>query len=83
MYEELAISTKIGELIAENTHQYDEFSVTVVLLNAKIMNGSLTPTVHDCIEWVPVGSLLNWNLAPADIPLAKKVINLYSRETSE
>ena len=78
LLEELGITTEVGTLVAENTHHYDGFSVTLVLLEAKIVSGSLTPTVHDRVEWVPVDSLLDWNLAPADIPLTEKVINLFS-----
>ena len=82
MLEELGVVAEAGALVAENTHHYDGFSVTLVLLEAKIVSGSLTPTVHDRVEWVPVGSLLGWNLAPADIPLAEKVANLYSGDAA-
>lgn len=82
LLEELGITTEVGALVAENTHHYDGFSVTLVLLEAKIVNGSLTPTVHDRVEWVPVDSLLDWDLAPADVPLAEKVINLFSGGTA-
>lgn len=78
LLEELGVIAEVSALVAENAHHYDGFSVTLVLLEAKIVSGLLTPTVHDRVEWVPVGSLLDWNLAPADIPLAEKVINLYS-----
>jgi 8-oxo-dGTP diphosphatase len=67
--------------VAENTHQYDGFSVNLVLLETKIVNGSLTPSVHDRIEWVPAESLLDWKLAPADIPLAVEVMNLFVQDS--
>ena len=31
---------------------------------------------HDAHEWVAPETLLNWKLAPADIPIAKAVIEL-------
>jgi len=33
-------------------------------------------TVHDKIEWVPITSLLEYKLAPADIAIAKKIMEL-------
>ncbi len=82
MIEELGITTEVGALVAENTHHYDEFSLTLVLLKAVIISGSISPTVHDHIEWVHFGSLLDWDLAPADIPLAEEVVNLYSGDAT-
>jgi hypothetical protein len=32
------------------------------------------PKVHDRIEWVEVGALLDYELLPADIPIAEKLI---------
>ena len=79
MLEELGITTEVGSLVAENTHHYDECSVTLLLLKAGIVGGSISPTVHDRIEWVSVGSLLDWNLALGDIPLAIEVQKEYLR----
>lgn len=76
--EELGIVCKIGEEVARNTHHYDGFSIELVLLDTRIESGSIKLAVHDKYEWVPVETLLEWNLAPADIPLAEKVIELHS-----
>jgi hypothetical protein len=35
---------------------------------------------HDAYEWVDPETLLDWNLAPADIPIAKAVSELKSAE---
>jgi len=34
----------------------------------------MNSTHHDLMEWVKVSDLLNWKLAPADIPIAKELI---------
>lgn len=78
LFEELDIVSEAGSVVAENIHQYDGFPVHLVLLETKIVSGTLAPTVHDRIEWVSVESLLDWKLAPADILLAVEVTNLFS-----
>ncbi len=75
LFEELGLETEATTLITENTHDYDGFSVTLVLYCTDIVQGVPTPSVHDRTEWIYPADLLNWNLAPADIPLAKAVIN--------
>ncbi|MFA4979209.1 MAG: NUDIX domain-containing protein [Sphingobacterium sp.] len=34
-------------------------------------------TDHDQLEWVKVSDLLSWKLAPADIPIAKELIQKF------
>ncbi|WP_426791227.1 hypothetical protein [Sphingobacterium sp. WOUb80] len=38
-------------------------------------------TDHDQLEWVKVDDLLNWKLAPADIPIAKELIEEKEKNT--
>ena len=71
LLEELGIKTKVTKLIAANTHQYENLTVTLLLYITRITSGTIMPTVHDRVEWVHPKSLLDWDLAPADIPLAK------------
>lgn len=74
LLEELSLETEVTRFITESTHHYDEFSLTLVLYATDITKGVPSPTVHDRTEWVDPIDLLNWNLAPADIPLAEVVI---------
>jgi 8-oxo-dGTP diphosphatase len=38
---------------------------------ANLLSDDLKLTVHDKAEWVTIRDLLSYQLAPADIPLAK------------
>lgn len=78
LLEELGITASVGSVIASNTHHYDEFTITLVLMKAVITGGSVVPTVHDNVEWVLPTDLHNWDLAPADIPLAKVISSMHS-----
>jgi len=79
LLEELGIIVSVGPVIASNTHHYDEFTITLVLMKTVITGGSVVPTVHDRVEWVLPTELRNWDLAPADIPLAEAVRSMNSR----
>jgi len=74
LLEELGLSVEVGEYVCEHTHHYQDISITLVLYAVRIVSGSICLSVHDSYEWVPVSSLLDWNLAPADIPLAEFVV---------
>jgi hypothetical protein len=30
---------------------------------------------HDCVEWVPISRLVEYDFAPADVPIVKKLIS--------
>jgi len=75
LLEELGIKTKVTNLIAENTHQYENFSITLVLYLTKIIDGTIQHTVHDKSEWIYPITLSSRKLAPADIPFVKKLLS--------
>jgi 8-oxo-dGTP diphosphatase len=78
LFEELGVETVVGSVVAESTHAYDSFTIRLVLLETTIVGGEITLSVHDRYEWVPVGELLHWKLAPADIPLARRIVEIHS-----
>lgn len=73
LLEELNIHTRVLEVIAENEYHYDHGAIKLVALTAEIMSGEITPTVHDLVEWAEITTLLDYKLAPADIPIAAKL----------
>lgn len=77
LFEELGLETVVGSVVAESTHAYDSCSIRLVLLETTIVGGDIALTVHDRYEWVPVGELMGWKLAPADIPLARSIMELH------
>jgi len=71
LHEELGVEAVIGEVMAESEYLYDHGSFLLVGMYASLSSKNLKLTVHDQAEWVPVSDLLSYQLAPADIPLAK------------
>ena len=71
LQEELALMCAIGAKVAESSYCYDHGDFTILAYEAEIQSGELCLTVHDRAEWVGVDTLLDYNLAPADIPIAE------------
>ena len=76
--EELGWNIEAGTVVATNVHTYDRGDIYLVALEATIRSGSPILTVHDDLAWVPVAALLEYQLAPADIPIAKTLLNQQS-----
>lgn len=73
LHEELGVLAEIGEVMAESEYHYDHGSILLIGLYASLLSNQLKLTVHDEAEWVPISDILAYQLAPADIPLAKEI----------
>ena len=70
--EELHIEAKIGEYLAENSHDYDFGVVHLSVYRVLSWKGEIALTVHDDMLWVPVQELAALpGLLPADIPVVR------------
>ncbi len=72
--EELGWNIEAREVVATNVHTYDLGDIYLVALEATILSGTPVLTVHDEMAWVPVYRLMEYQLAPADIPIAKRLL---------
>jgi len=74
--EEMSIDIKVNKHFMNNKHSYGEKQI---LLKSYICttepNQGFVLTDHDNIEWVERKDLLNYNIAPADIPIVKALMN--------
>jgi len=71
--EELSIDICVGELCTEVVHDYGPFAINLVAYYCTVSGGEIALTVHDMYQWVKVEDLLDYNLLPADIQIAKAV----------
>lgn len=69
--EELQISVKCSSVLVENKHVYERGSINLIAVETEIIEGDIMLSVHDKFEWVKADDILSYNLAPADIPIAK------------
>lgn len=72
LLEELGVNAKVRDFFMVNQHQYGE---KIILLKSYFCEleepNNFVLNDHDKVEWVKVKELLQYKLAPADIPIAK------------
>lgn len=74
--EEFNIKVKVEDYITESVYDYDEKTIYLKAYLVKYISGEFLLNDHEQIKWVSKEDLLNYELAPADVPIAKKVINI-------
>jgi 8-oxo-dGTP diphosphatase len=66
--EELNCTIKVGELVADATHEYPTVIVHLMTYLAKIIDGVPLASEHEQLVWLPVDQLNTLGWAPADLP---------------
>jgi 8-oxo-dGTP diphosphatase len=72
--EELGVSSKAGSVLCESIYHYDHGSIRLVAIETEFQSTTFKPTVHDQLDWVSLGELLDRRLAPADVPIAEFLV---------
>jgi 8-oxo-dGTP diphosphatase len=73
--EELDLTTNCTRILTESIYEYDRGAINLIAIDTEIIEGQISLSVHDKYEWVALENLLDYQLAPADIPVAKWIIN--------
>ncbi len=68
--EELRVDVEIGEHIIDTVHKYEGITIRLKAYITLIKNGNISLVEHQEMKWVRIMNLLDYNLAPADIPIA-------------
>ncbi len=74
LIEELNLKVEIKEHFFDTVHYYDNAAIELISFICETSGTVVESTDHDLVEWVKVSDLLNWKLAPADIPIARALI---------
>ena len=72
--EEFDMLAQAGDVFVESLYDYPGGQINLIGVYAVLPSTPPTLTVHDRAEWVPIGELMEFQLAPADIPIAREVI---------
>ena len=75
--EELSLDIEVVGEFDTSDYEYPGGQIRLIGLLAEIQNGVISKTVHDLVEWIEISSVLDYQLAPADIPLAERLRNDY------
>ncbi|HBI86273.1 (deoxy)nucleoside triphosphate pyrophosphohydrolase [Sphingobacterium multivorum] len=74
LIEELNLKVEIKQHFFDTVHHYDKNTIELISFICETKSMATESTDHDQLEWVKVSDLLNWKLAPADIPIARALI---------
>ena len=72
--EELGIGIRITGYLMETRHAYPEKEVCLLVYEAVTAGGDMSPTVHDGLRWIRVDRLETMDMAPADIPVCRRLM---------
>jgi len=73
--EELDLDVQCLNILIESIYEYPGGKINLIAIEAEIKAGVISLNVHDKYEWVDIESLLEYQLAPADIPIAEWIIH--------
>ena len=71
--EELSLQVKAKEYIGNSVYEYPNRVVNLKLYRCEYLAGTIHLEAHSEYRWVSKNALTDYDLAPADIPLAQKV----------
>lgn len=78
LMEELNLDVNIKRHFFETVHHYENITIELISFICETENIASESTDHDQLKWVEIRDLLNWKLAPADIPIAKELIEEFN-----
>lgn len=83
LLEELQMEVDLVKYFGSSQHHYENFSIDLIAYTCNLRNWNSYLTDHDQYDWVSPSEILNWKLAPADIPLAQRVKNKKAQTTKK
>ena len=73
LFEEFGIRAEIGDFIGESTFDYGNVSIWLSAYRVTSFLGDFKLNDHEQIAWVKLQELPSYDLADADIPIARKL----------
>ena len=71
--EEMNITVEVGKQLGETTHAYDTFTVHLMFYETDLISGDIQLKEHDRMAWVAAEELMDYPMAPADLPMIEKL----------
>ncbi|MCP3951037.1 MAG: (deoxy)nucleoside triphosphate pyrophosphohydrolase [Desulfobacterales bacterium] len=74
MEEEFGIQIEVGDFMADSAHHDTDHAFHIQAYLAYWISGQIVPSAHDRYAWTGPADLLAFDLLPADVELAKILI---------
>ena len=75
LWEEFEINADVRGFFAESVYHYARKSVCLIAFHVDFDDEITIMNAHKEIQWVPVDRLLEYDLAPADVPIARQLLS--------
>lgn len=72
--EELGVDSTVGALYGESEHLSLRGVVRLAFYRCELLEEPRAGEAHDAVAWVALRELLKFRVAPADIPIVRKLI---------
>ncbi|MCK6255466.1 (deoxy)nucleoside triphosphate pyrophosphohydrolase [Fictibacillus sp. KIGAM418] len=72
--EELGCTIETIDYFNDHTHEYDSFTINLIAIKSKIVEGTPIPSEHSTLIWLKRDNLSSLKWAPADIPAVEGLI---------
>lgn len=73
--EEMNCDIHTEEVFNDNTHEYENFTINLIAIKAKLVSGTPTASEHSKLVWFKRENLKSLVWAPADIPAVDQLSN--------
>jgi len=73
LYEEFDIIVTVGAFFAESVYTYGQKTIRLLAFKVRYDEEIKTLNVHDDLRWVSAKALLDYDLAPADVSIARSL----------
>jgi 8-oxo-dGTP diphosphatase len=81
--EEFSIKSKTQNFFDKNFYEYETGVIELIAYYSEHIEGEFIPVVHSEIKWVPIEDILNHDLSPADIPIARNLVKEHCENCQE
>jgi 8-oxo-dGTP diphosphatase len=73
--EELGVAAEVGRFVTSSQFTYDDREIELLAYEVELGSGPFVLTSHDEVRWVSPAELLDLELAPADVPIARLLVS--------
>jgi 8-oxo-dGTP diphosphatase len=73
LLEEFGIVADVGQLFAENIHVYPHAAIQLLVYRVDRWSGEIELRAHDDVRWVALDEIDELNVAPADVPILRRL----------
>lgn len=71
--EEFGVDATVMDFVTESIYEYETGAIQLLAYVVQLNEDEVSLRVHDKVAWVPLDELLEYDLLPADVPVAEKL----------